>query len=247
MREGETEKEAREWEDLSDLAAVEYSICLSKEEGGVHGWVRKGQMVPEIEEAAFSAPLNKIVRCKTKFGWHLLQVVSEREGALLGEVQPSELNEKLQDPNFTETAQLIDVQEPEEMYYQSIFAKFSGSSSAIIWTLGTRDYNQFDPNKDTYASDTAEYVEIESDPERAFVKTITAQFQTLLGVSLIEILLRYSTDEIYLGQRDTPEWTFNAEPIAAFERFQMKLSDIEKNITERNNDKIETKKSTGIG
>lgn len=31
-------------EDLSDLAA-EYSICPSKEEGGMLGWVRKGQMV----------------------------------------------------------------------------------------------------------------------------------------------------------------------------------------------------------
>jgi len=34
--------------------------------------------VPEFEEAAFSAPLNKVVRCKTKFGWHLLQVLAER-------------------------------------------------------------------------------------------------------------------------------------------------------------------------
>ena len=34
--------------------------------------------VPEFEEAAFNAPLNKVVRCKTKFGWHLLQVISER-------------------------------------------------------------------------------------------------------------------------------------------------------------------------
>ena len=30
--------------DLSDLA-VEYSICPSKENGGMLGWVRKGQMV----------------------------------------------------------------------------------------------------------------------------------------------------------------------------------------------------------
>lgn len=38
----------------------------------------KIQQVPEFEEAAFSAPLNKVVRCKTNFGWHLLQVLSER-------------------------------------------------------------------------------------------------------------------------------------------------------------------------
>ena len=34
--------------------------------------------VPEFEEAAFSAPLNKVVKCKTNYGWHLLQVLSER-------------------------------------------------------------------------------------------------------------------------------------------------------------------------
>lgn len=35
-----------EGEDLSDLA-VEYSVCPSKQEGGMLGWVRKGQMVNE--------------------------------------------------------------------------------------------------------------------------------------------------------------------------------------------------------
>lgn len=34
--------------------------------------------VPEFEKAAFDAPVNKVVKCKTKFGWHLLQVLSER-------------------------------------------------------------------------------------------------------------------------------------------------------------------------
>lgn len=36
-----------EGEDLSDLA-VEYSMCPSKQEGGMLGWVRKGQMVCEF-------------------------------------------------------------------------------------------------------------------------------------------------------------------------------------------------------
>jgi len=42
--------------------------------------------VPEFEEAAFSAPLNKVVKCKTKFGWHLLQVLSERWPGLLSQL-----------------------------------------------------------------------------------------------------------------------------------------------------------------
>ncbi|ONI14122.1 hypothetical protein PRUPE_4G263800 [Prunus persica] len=101
-------------EDLSDLAA-EYSICPSKQEGGMLGWVRKGQMVPEFEEAAFNASLNKVVRCKTKFGWHLLQVLSEREESVLQDIQPEELHVKMQDPSFLDEAQLIDVREPEEV------------------------------------------------------------------------------------------------------------------------------------
>ncbi|KAF6155383.1 hypothetical protein GIB67_019909 [Kingdonia uniflora] len=43
----------------------------------------KEARVPELEEAAFSAPLNKVVSCKTKFGFHLLQVLSESTQASL--------------------------------------------------------------------------------------------------------------------------------------------------------------------
>uniref|UniRef100_I1M754 Peptidyl-prolyl cis-trans isomerase n=1 Tax=Glycine max TaxID=3847 RepID=I1M754_SOYBN len=107
-------------EDLSDLA-VEYSLCPSKEEGGMLGWVRKGQMVPEFEEAAFTAPLNQVVRCKTKFGWHLLQVLSEREESILQDIQPDELHMKIQDPSFLDEAQLIDVREPDEVYAHIFF------------------------------------------------------------------------------------------------------------------------------
>ncbi|MBA0823760.1 hypothetical protein Goarm_020466 [Gossypium armourianum] len=83
---------------------------------------------------------------------------------------------------------------------------------------------------------TKEYDELKNDLDLAFLKTITAQFQTLLGVSLIEVLSRHATDEIYLGQRDTAEWTTEDEPLAAFERFGKKLVEIESRIMERNND-----------
>nr|XP_023928227.1 rhodanese-like/PpiC domain-containing protein 12, chloroplastic isoform X1 [Quercus suber]POE91086.1 rhodanese-like/ppic domain-containing protein 12, chloroplastic [Quercus suber] len=135
-------------EDLSDLA-VEYSICPSKEEGGMLGWVRKGQMVPEFEEAAFNAPLNKVVRCKTKFGWHLLQVLSEREGSLLQDIQTEEFHAKMQDPNFLEEAQLIDVREPDEVARASLpgFQVFPLQQFGI-W--GPEITTKLDPQKDTY-------------------------------------------------------------------------------------------------
>ncbi|XP_028793604.1 rhodanese-like/PpiC domain-containing protein 12, chloroplastic [Neltuma alba] len=135
-------------EDLSDLA-VEYSICPSKDEGGMLGWVRKGEMVPEFEDAAFNAPLNKVVRCKTKFGWHLLQVLSEREETVLQDIQPDMLHAKIQDPNFMEEAQLIDVREPEEVE-KARLPGFKVLPLRQFGNWGPDISSTFDPNKDTY-------------------------------------------------------------------------------------------------
>ncbi|XP_020274542.1 rhodanese-like/PpiC domain-containing protein 12, chloroplastic isoform X2 [Asparagus officinalis] len=144
----ELQKRISEGVDLSDLA-VEYSICPSKENGGMLGWVRKGQMVPEFEEAAFSAPLNKVVRCKTKFGWHLLQVLSEREESKLEDIAPEELHSKMQDPIFIEEAQLIDVREPEEVAQASL-PGFKVLPLRQFGTWGSVISDEFDPEKDTY-------------------------------------------------------------------------------------------------
>ncbi|KAJ8539822.1 hypothetical protein K7X08_014074 [Anisodus acutangulus] len=144
----ELQKRTREGEDLSDLA-IEYSICPSKEDGGMLGWVRKGQMVPEFEEAAFSAPLNKVVGCKTKFGWHLLQVLSEREESVLEHIQPNEFHVRLQDPSFLEEAQLIDVREPEEVAQASL-PGFQVLPLRQFGSWGPEITTKFDPQKDTY-------------------------------------------------------------------------------------------------
>ncbi|PIA53825.1 hypothetical protein AQUCO_00900425v1 [Aquilegia coerulea] len=135
-------------EDLSDLA-TEHSICPSKEQGGMLGWVRRGQMVPEFEEAAFSAPPNKLVKCKTKFGWHLLQVLSEREASLLRDVEPQELHVKMQDPNFLDEAQLIDVREPEEIAQASL-PGFVVLPLRQFGTWSSEVTTKFNPQKDTY-------------------------------------------------------------------------------------------------
>ncbi|CAK9186379.1 unnamed protein product [Ilex paraguariensis] len=122
----------------------------------------------------------------------------------------------------------------------------------IIWVasalhaavnFGQYSYAGYLPNRPTISRrfipepGTPEYAELESSPHRAFLKTITSQFTTLLGVSLIEILSQHSSDEIYLGQRDTPEWTSEAQPREAFERFGRNLVEIEGRIMDRNMDK----------
>ncbi|KAM1095501.1 hypothetical protein EV1_010459 [Malus domestica] len=123
--------------------------------------------------------------------------------------------------------------------------------TTIIWTasalhaavnFGQYPYAGYLPNRPTISrkfmpeKGTPEYEELESNPDKVFLKTITAQLQTLLGISLIEILSRHSTDEVYLGQRDTPEWTVDAAQLEAFDKFGKKLAEIEDRITSMNND-----------
>ncbi|KAM7481478.1 hypothetical protein LguiB_006061 [Lonicera macranthoides] len=79
-----------------------------------------------------------------------------------------------------------------------------------------------------------EYAELEADPEKAYLKTITPKLQTLLGIALIEILSRHASDEVYLGKKDTPEWTTDTAVIDAFRRFGERLGDIEKEIVQMN-------------
>ncbi|XP_010256003.1 PREDICTED: probable linoleate 9S-lipoxygenase 5 [Nelumbo nucifera] len=122
----------------------------------------------------------------------------------------------------------------------------------IIWVasafhaavnFGQYPYAGYLPNRPTISRrfmpepGTPDYAELESNPDKVYLKTITAQLQTLLGVSLIEILSRHSSDEVYLGQRESPEWTSDAAALEAFERFGKKLVEIENRIIEMNNDK----------
>ncbi|CAI6007423.1 unnamed protein product [Closterium sp. NIES-65] len=80
--------------DLSDLAA-EHSLCASRAKGGMVGWISKGSTEPEFEEAAFKARPGDVVRCKTKHGWHLLQVLGDRHAALLDQVTVEEFARRL--------------------------------------------------------------------------------------------------------------------------------------------------------
>lgn len=108
----------QEGHDLSDLAA-EFSICPSKSEGGMIGWISRGRTVAEFEDAAFRAPLNKLVRAKTKYGWHLLQVLAEREAAVLEQIRAEDLAKRMQEAGEGEL-QLIDVREPSEIEMASV-------------------------------------------------------------------------------------------------------------------------------
>jgi linoleate 9S-lipoxygenase len=80
------------------------------------------------------------------------------------------------------------------------------------------------------------YKELEKNPEKFFVRSITTQFQAVVGISLLEILSSHSSDEVYLGQRDTKEWTSDAKAQEAFKRFGARLTEIEKRVEAMNKD-----------
>jgi len=121
--------------------------------------------------------------------------------------------------------------------------------ATIIWVasalhaalnFGQYPYAGYMPDRPTMSrrlipeEGSQEFSELVENPDLGILRTLSNQFQTTLGIALIEILSRHSTDEVYLGQRSTREWSDDKRVIEAFERFGTKLKEIEKNITERN-------------
>lgn len=87
---------AKAGEDFAKLAR-EASDGASGEEGGDLGWFRRGEMTRELEEAAFHLQAGQISDpVRTKFGWHVVQVMERRAVAPQPiEEQAPELREKL--------------------------------------------------------------------------------------------------------------------------------------------------------
>ncbi|KAH9618592.1 hypothetical protein KSS87_003949 [Heliosperma pusillum] len=122
--------------------------------------------------------------------------------------------------------------------------------ATIIWiasalhaalNFGQYPYAGYAPNRPTISRrfmpepNSPEYEELTTNPEGVFLKTVSNKLQTLIGISLIELLSRHSSDEVYLGQRENPNWTVDVEPLQAFEKFSKKIVEIEDGIIDRNN------------
>eukprot|EP01018_Ginkgo_biloba_P032634 Gb_15015 [translate_table: standard] len=131
--------------------------------------------------------------------------------------------------------------------------------TTIIWVasalhaatnFGQYIYAGYMPNRPTMSrrfipeEGSAEYSELVKNGDAAFLKTVSNQFQTTLGIALIEILSRHSTDEVYLGQRTTNDWSDDKAVTRAFEGFGERLIEIEKNISKRN-EQVELKNRSG--
>ncbi|KAH7665659.1 linoleate 9S-lipoxygenase protein [Dioscorea alata] len=123
--------------------------------------------------------------------------------------------------------------------------------TTVIWiasalhasvNFGQYPYAGYLPNRPTISRrfmpepGSPEYEMLATDPDKVFLKTVTSELQTLLGISLIEILSKHASDEVYLGKRDSEEWTSDEKALEAFRRFGTRLEEIEKEIVARNED-----------
>ncbi|XP_064991878.1 probable linoleate 9S-lipoxygenase 5 [Musa acuminata AAA Group] len=117
-----------------------------------------------------------------------------------------------------------------------------GSALHAAINFGQYPYAGYLPNRPTMSRrfmpepGTPEYEELKKNPDKVFLKTITSQLLTMLGLNTIEILSNHASDEVYLGQRDTPEWTSDDKAVKAFERFGERLKAIEAEIMKKNED-----------
>ena len=128
-------------------------------------------------------------------------------------------------------------------------SELSQCCTIIIWVasalhaavnFGQYTYTAYVPNHPTTSRqllpepETTEYEKLKTKPEKVFLETISNELDSIIGISLMEILSSHASDEIYLGQRDSPEWTNNQTALNAFNRFGARLTEIEKKITELN-------------
>jgi linoleate 9S-lipoxygenase len=83
---------------------------------------------------------------------------------------------------------------------------------------------------------TKEYDEMVVNDQRAYLRTITPKAEAMIDLTVIEILSRHASDEVYLGTRENKEWTSDERAITAFKRFGNKMAEIEETIERKNKD-----------
>ncbi|XP_078148563.1 putative linoleate 9S-lipoxygenase 4 [Carex rostrata] len=131
------------------------------------------------------------------------------------------------------------------------YKDLADTCTTVIWiasalhaaiNFGQYPYGGYHPNRPTKSRrpmpkpGSKQYEELKKEPEKVFLKTITPKVPSIIVGAIIEILSRHSSDEVYLGQRDSEEWTSDKKALDVFNRFTQTLIGIEKRITEMNED-----------
>eukprot|EP00253_Pinus_taeda_P020160 PITA_20160 len=124
--------------------------------------------------------------------------------------------------------------------------------TTIIWialshhaavNFGQYSYGGYMPNHPTICrhlvpeKGSEEYSAMLNEMETFYLKTVSTPSQTTVMMALLEILAKHAKNEVYLGQiyGSTPEWADNNGVDEAFNGFLSRLVQMEKNVTEGNN------------
>jgi len=66
-------------DDFATVARAVSEDTVSANEGGDLGWLSPGDTVPEFEQAMAALPMGELSQpIKSRFGWHLMQVLERR-------------------------------------------------------------------------------------------------------------------------------------------------------------------------
>ncbi len=83
-------------EDFASVAQQVSDDRGSALNGGELGWVRPGQMVPAFEEAMGELPVGQISQpVRSRFGYHLIEVLERRQQDVTGEAQRNQVRQTL--------------------------------------------------------------------------------------------------------------------------------------------------------
>lgn len=92
---------------FADLAKAHSADTLSAREGGDLGWLSPGETVPQFEQVMDRLDKNKVSEpFKTRFGWHIVQVLDRRDHDDTDKVQRSKALEQIRARKIQEAIQL---------------------------------------------------------------------------------------------------------------------------------------------
>ncbi|MCD7453934.1 hypothetical protein HAX54_022690 [Datura stramonium] len=83
---------------------------------------------------------------------------------------------------------------------------------------------------------TKEFAEFLHDPDKFFLKMLPNRSEITLYMAMLEVLSAPTSDEVYLGQRQSPNWIDDVWIKQRFEQFTEELNEVDKRIVERNAD-----------
>jgi peptidyl-prolyl cis-trans isomerase SurA len=90
-------------EDFATLAKAHSEDPVSAVSGGDLDWVSPGEMVPEFEEMMNKTPEGQISKpFRTKYGWHILQVLGHRKKDVGQEIQENQARQAINKRKFNE-------------------------------------------------------------------------------------------------------------------------------------------------